>query len=84
MMDVVRLHPGCMDCLLKKQIGRYPEDVSDEIKIKYKQRVLEILSEAKRSMFATKVISFEMQPAILLKGALTSKSCLISEMDSAR
>ena len=57
MMDVVRLHPGCMDCLLKKQIGRYPEDVSDEIKIKYKQRVLEILSEAKRSMSAPEIVA---------------------------
>ena len=56
-MDVVRLHPGCIDCLLKKQIGRYPEDVSDETKIKYKQRVLEILSEARRSMSAPEIVA---------------------------
>lgn len=56
-MDVVRLHPGCIDCLLKKQIGRYPENVSDETKIKYKQRVLEILSEARRNMSAPEIVA---------------------------
>ncbi len=56
-MDVVRLHPGCIDCLLKKQIGHYPDGVSDETKIKYKQRVFEILSEAKRTMSAPEIVS---------------------------
>ena len=56
-MDVVRLHPGCIDCLLKKQIGRYPENVSDETKIEYKQRVFKILSGANRSMSAPEIVA---------------------------
>ena len=56
-MEVTRLYPECVSCLIKKQLTRYPEDISDDVKMEYMQSVLRIVSEADRTMSAPEVVS---------------------------
>ena len=56
-MEVTRLHPECVSCLIKKQLTCYPEDISDDVKMEYMQSVLRIVSGADRTMSAPEVVS---------------------------
>ncbi len=51
-MEVVRLYPECVKCLLGKQLERCPEDIPVDIKIDYIQKVLKLVAEAPKSTSA--------------------------------
>ena len=44
--DVVRMNSACMSCILKKELERFPENISEEQRLLYKQRVLLIVGNA--------------------------------------
>ena len=45
-MSVNRLHHECIQCLAKVHLAKYPENVTEEEKVEYMQRVLKVLAEA--------------------------------------
>lgn len=51
-MEVIRLYPECVKCLLSKQLERCPEDAPLEKKVEYIQKVLRIVAEAPKSISA--------------------------------
>lgn len=51
-----RLNPECISCLVKKQIERYPADVSDSSKIKYMQSVLQTAAQASETTSAPEIV----------------------------
>lgn len=51
-MEVIRLYPECVKCLLSKQLERCPEDAPLEKKVEYIQKVLRIVAEAPKSTSA--------------------------------
>lgn len=56
-MEIERLNPECIRCLIKKQLDSYPEKASNSEKIKYMQEILEIISQAPQSMSAPEIVS---------------------------
>ena len=56
-MEIERLNPECISCLIKKQLDSYPEKASNSEKIKYMQEILEIISQAPQSMSAPEIVS---------------------------
>ncbi len=44
-----RLRPECVACVAKKYMFMHPEGLEEDVKIKYMQKVLEIISQAKRT-----------------------------------
>lgn len=51
-----RLRPECLTCLAKKYMHLHPEGLEEDVKIKYMQKVLEIISKAKRTDSAPIVV----------------------------
>lgn len=51
-MEVVRLYPECVKCLLDKQLERCPKEAPIDTKIEYIQKVLKIVAEAQKSTSA--------------------------------
>lgn len=51
-MEVVRLYPECVKCLLDKQLERCPKDTPVDKKIDYIQKVLKLMAEAPKSTSA--------------------------------
>ena len=49
MKETVRLNPECIKCLVTRQLERCPEDVTDDKKIEYMQRVLELMSRVSKA-----------------------------------
>ena len=45
-MDVIRLYPECIKCLLNKQLDKCPENAPLEKKVEYMQKVLQIVAKA--------------------------------------
>ena len=45
-MEVRRLHPECISCMTKVHLEKCPQDMPEEIKVEYMQRVLNILAQA--------------------------------------
>lgn len=45
-MEKIRLHTGCINCMVERQLNHYDPDTPEEKKRKYMQGVLRILSEA--------------------------------------
>ncbi len=56
-MEIERLNPECISCLIKKQLDSYPEKASNSEKIKYMQEILEIISQAPQSMSAPEIVA---------------------------
>lgn len=56
-MEIERLNPECISCLIKKQLDSYPEKASNSEIIKYMQEILEIISQAPQSMSAPEIVS---------------------------
>ncbi len=54
--DIKRLNSECIVCLLNKYLKNMPEDVTEEIKVKYMQRVLSILSRADDNASAPEIL----------------------------
>ncbi len=52
----IRLNPECVSCLVKKQIERYPADISNSRKIKYMQSVLHTVAQAPETMSAPEIV----------------------------
>ena len=51
-MEVIRLYPECVKCLLSKQLERCPEDAPLDKKVEYIQSVLKLVAEAPKSTSA--------------------------------
>lgn len=51
-MEIIRLYPECVKCLLSKQLEKCPKDAPLEQKIEYIQKVLKIVAEAPQSTSA--------------------------------
>lgn len=51
-MEVIRLYPECVKCLLSKQLERCPQDAPLEKRVEYIQKVLRIVAEAPKSTSA--------------------------------
>lgn len=52
----VRLKPECISCIVDKQLFVHPKDISVTEKTDYMQRVLRIVSEAKKDMSAPVIV----------------------------
>lgn len=55
-MELIRLNPDCISCLLKSRLEDFPEDTTHEIQIEYMQRVLKALSETPKSVGAPVIV----------------------------
>lgn len=55
-MELIRLNPGCISCLLKSRLEDFPEDTPNEKQIEYMQRVLKALSETPKSVGAPVIV----------------------------
>ncbi len=51
-MEVIRLYPECVKCLLGKQLERCPKDAPLEKQVEYMQKVLRIVAEAPQNTSA--------------------------------
>ncbi len=51
-MNVLRLSPECIECLIKKHINAYPDWADKKTKVEYMQGVLSIISKATPDMSA--------------------------------
>lgn len=51
-MEVIRLYPECVKCLLEKQLERCPADAPLEKRVEYIQKVLRIVAQAPKSTSA--------------------------------
>lgn len=51
-MEIIRLYPECVKCLLSKQLERCPEDAPLDKKVEYIQKVLHLVAEAPKSTSA--------------------------------
>lgn len=55
-MELIRLNPGCISCLLKSRLEDFPEDTPHEMQIEYMQRVLKAISETPKSEGAPVIV----------------------------
>ena len=55
-MELIRLNPGCISCLLKSRLEDFPEDTPHEMQIEYMQRVLKAKSESPKSVGAPVIV----------------------------
>lgn len=51
-MEIIRLYPECVKCLLSKQLERCPEDAPLDKKVEYIQKVLHLVADAPKSTSA--------------------------------
>ena len=51
-MEVIRLYPECIKCLLGKQMDKCPKDAPLEQKVEYMQKLLQIVANAPKSVSA--------------------------------
>lgn len=58
-MNIERLRPECIKCLLDKYLEKYPENITDNQKLEYMQKILEMVAKAPKS-YATPVIVSKM------------------------
>ena len=54
--EIKRLNSECILCLLNKYLKNIPENVSEELKVKYMQRVLSIIARAKDNASAPEIL----------------------------
>ena len=45
-MEIKRLHSECISCMTKIHLDKYPEEMPEDKKVEYMQRVLKVLAEA--------------------------------------
>ncbi len=55
-MEVMRLDPGCISCIVKKQLMRYPESAERTEVVKYMQSLLKIVSDAPATASAPEIV----------------------------
>lgn len=55
-MEIIRLYPECVKCLLSKQLERCPEDTPLDKKVEYIQKVLRLVAEAPKSTSAPVIV----------------------------
>ena len=51
-MEIIRLYPECVKCLLSKQLKKCPKDTPLDKKVDYIQKILQIVAEAPKSTSA--------------------------------
>ncbi len=55
--NIIRLSSECIKCLLNKYMNNLPCEMGEEIKVKYFQKVLEIISKADFSVSAPEIVA---------------------------
>ena len=82
MNSVTRLNSECIKCLLGKYLKNIPDNIDEETKIQYMQKVLSIISEADKSMsapeFTEKILTVQKE----LLGSITDYSAIKSHFNS--
>ena len=53
--EVIRLNSDCMSCILKKELEHFPEDLPEQQRLLYKQRVLLLVGSAKPTMSPSEI-----------------------------
>ncbi len=64
-MEIIRLNPECISCLVKKQIECFPENASMHDKIKYMQSVLRTVASAPMNMGASEIVDKIYEPVLI-------------------
>lgn len=54
--DIKRLNSECIICLLNKYIKSIPDNISEELKVKYIKKVLSIIARAKDNASAPEIL----------------------------
>ncbi len=55
-MKTIRLEPGCVRCILEKQLDKYPADAAPQEQLAYMQAVLKVLADADQTMGAPVIV----------------------------
>lgn len=55
-MTIERLRPECISCLIKGNLEKFPEGISDAAKLEYMQRVLKVVAEAPKTVSAPVIV----------------------------
>lgn len=55
-MEVERLRPECISCVIKQQLEQSPKDAPEDIRREYMQKVLKVLAEAPKTASAPVVV----------------------------
>ena len=53
--EVTRLNSDCMSCILKKELEHFPEDLPEDQRLLYKQKVLLLVGNAKPTMSPSEI-----------------------------
>ncbi len=53
--EVIRLNSSCLTCILNKELEQYPEDIPEEQRMLYKQRIMVLVGSAKPTMSPSEV-----------------------------
>ena len=75
MEEKKRLNSACISCIAKNHMEKYPENLSEEEQIRYKQRLFRLLAEAKTTDSA---------PLIVKRSTICAKNCLARERTTQR
>ena len=69
-MEKIRIHSDCLSCLAVKETEKYPEGISEAVKLEYKKGVLAILGNAKPSDSAPLLVKYisDLQQKMFGKG----------------
>lgn len=69
-MEKIRIHSDCLSCLAVKETEKYPEGISEAVKLEYKKGVLSILGNAKPSDSAPLLVKYisDLQQKMFGKG----------------
>lgn len=57
-MEKIRIHSDCLSCLALKETEKYPEGISESVKLEYKKGVLSILGNAKQTDSAPLLVKY--------------------------
>lgn len=52
----IRLNPECISCLIKKQIGNYPDGASRSDKIEYMKKIMRLIADASEYVSAPEIM----------------------------
>ena len=68
--EKIRIHSDCLSCLAVKETEKYPEGISEAVKLEYKKGVLAILGNAKPSDSAPLLVKYisDLQQKMFGKG----------------
>ncbi len=82
MNSVTRLNTECIKCLLSKYLKNFPDNINEETKIQYIQKVLSIIAEADKNMSAPELTEKILTLQKELLGYSTDYSAIKSHFNS--